>query len=88
MDGDDRREAPPTPPTAKQYADAGLPWFDYYDGDATAVEGGEFADLASVAEIGVKKGETPLPENEPLTETRVVRLGRAAPRQVREPSPD
>ena len=83
-------EKPPTtPPTAKQYADAGLPWFDYYDGDATAVEGAEkFADLASVAEIGAKKDEVPLPENEPLTETRVVRLGRAAPRQVREPSPD
>ncbi|WP_419936998.1 hypothetical protein [Candidatus Palauibacter sp.] len=81
-------EKPPTtPPTAKQYADAGLPWFDYYDGDATAVGGAEkFADLASVAEIGAKKGETPLPENEPLTETRVVRLGRAGPRQVREPS--
>ena len=82
-------EKPPTtPPTAKQYADAGLPWFDYYDGDATAVEGAEkFADLASVAEIGVKKGEAPLPENESLIETRVVRLGPAAPRQVREPTP-
>ena len=83
-------EKPPsTPPTAKQYADAGLPWFDYYDGDAEAVAGAEkFADLASVAETGVKKGEAPLPENESLTETRVVRLGRAAPRQVRELSPD
>ena len=80
---------PTTPPTAKQYADAGLPWFDYYDGDVAAVAGAEkFADLASVAEIGVKKGDTPLPENEPLTETRVVRLGGAGPRQVREPSPD
>ena len=78
-----------TPPTATQYADAGLPWFDYYDGDATAVAGAEkFADLSSVAEIGLTKGDTPLPENESLTETRVVRLGRAGPRQVREPSPD
>ncbi|MCZ0936882.1 MAG: hypothetical protein OXJ54_17105 [Gemmatimonadetes bacterium] len=83
-------EKPPTsPPTAKQYADAGLPWFDYYDGDATAVAGAEkFADLSSVAEIGAKKGETPLPENESLTETRVVRLAPAGPQPVREPSAD
>ncbi|WP_419949129.1 hypothetical protein [Candidatus Palauibacter sp.] len=83
-------EKPPTtPPTAKEYADAGLPWFEYYDGDATAVAGAEkFADLSSVAEIGAKKGETPLPENESLTETRVVRLAPAGPQTVREPSAD
>ena len=83
-------EKPPTtPPTAKQYADAGLPWFDYYDGDATAVAGAEkFADLSSVAEIGAKKGEMPLPENESPTETRVVRLAPTGPRPVREPSAD
>ncbi|WP_420462668.1 hypothetical protein [Candidatus Palauibacter sp.] len=80
-------EPPPTePPTAKRYADAGLPWFDYYDGDARAVAGAEkFTDLASVAEIGATKGETPLPENESLTETRVVRLAPTGARQVREP---
>ena len=83
-------EKPPTePPTAKEYADAGLPWFDYYDGDATPVSGAEkFADLESVAEIGAKKGETPLPENESLTETRVVRLAPTGPRPVREPDPN
>jgi len=81
-------EKPPaTPPTAKQYADAGLPWFDYYDGDATAIAGAEkFADLAGVAEVGAKKGEMPLPENESLIETRVVRLALDGPRPVREPS--
>ena len=83
-------EKPQTdPPTAKQYAQAGLPWFDYYDGDAEAVSGAvRFTDISSVAEIGAQKGETPLPENESLIETRVVRLAPASPRQVREPGPD
>lgn len=83
-------EKPPTtPPTAKQYADAGLPWFDYYDGDAAAVAGAEkFANLESVAEIGAKKGEIALPENESLTETRVIRFAPTGPRQVREPNRD
>ena len=83
-------EKPPMdPPTAKQYADAGLPWFDYYDGDAEAVAGADrFTDLSSVAEIGEQKGETPLHKNESLVETRVVRLAPASPRQVREPGPD
>ena len=79
-------EKPPTdPPTAKQYASAGLPWFDYYDGDAEAVSGADkFTDLSSVAETGAQKGETPLPENESLTETRVVRLPAIDARPVRE----
>ena len=35
-------ERPPIkPPTAKHYAAAGLPWFEYYDADAKALEGAE-----------------------------------------------
>src|SRR4051812_17012853 len=30
---------PSTPPTAKQYAKAGLPWYAYYDETATPLEG-------------------------------------------------
>jgi hypothetical protein len=58
--------APPTmPPTAKQYATAGLPWFDYYDEKATAVGGsGILQRLKSVFGMGHAKGEAPLPENE------------------------
>ena len=49
-------------------------------GTSTALAGAEkFADLSSVAEIGAKKGEMPLPENESPTETRVVRLAPARP---------
>jgi hypothetical protein len=62
-------EAPPTmPPTAKQYANAGLPWFDYYDDGAKAVAGSGVLDkLKSVFSMGKAKGEAPLPENESCT---------------------
>ena len=32
-------EPPTIPPTAIEYTEAGLPWFDYYGGDLTALEG-------------------------------------------------
>ncbi len=59
-------ERPPTvPPTARAYAAAGLPWFDYYDADNTMVEGAEeLAGLKTVKEMGDELGESPLPENE------------------------
>ena len=79
-------EPPPTnPPTARQYTDAGFPWFDYYDGDRKAISGSEsLAGLKSVAETGLKKGESPLPENDPLEVPDVVRLAPAGERAVRE----
>lgn len=77
--------SPTNPPTARQYTDAGLPWFDYYDGDRTAISGSEsLAGLKSVAETGVEKGESPLPENHPLDVTEAVRLTPAGERAVRE----
>jgi len=80
-------EAPPTvPPTSKQYASAGLPWYDYYNADAAALEGSEIlADLRSVIQTGYEKGERPLPENETARPKRVIRLRRGLARdQVRE----
>jgi hypothetical protein len=69
-------EAPPTvPPTAKQYAQAGLPWFDYYNDGAKAVDGsGILGKLKSVFGMGKAKGETPLPENEPCEPAKPVVL--------------
>jgi hypothetical protein len=59
--------APTKPPTAAQYTDAGLPWFDYYDAELKSLEGsGKLAGLDSVAAKGIKKGEKPLPENVPI----------------------
>lgn len=74
--------APTEPPTAAQYSSAGLPWFDYYD-DALALKGSDtLARLKSVLEMGRQKGETPLPENDPVTRERVVNLRKR--RTVRE----
>ena len=59
-------EAPPVPPpTAADYARAGLPWFAWYDDDRPALEGSSvLAGLASVHALGEGRGEAPLPENE------------------------
>jgi hypothetical protein len=69
-------EAPPTvPPTAAEYTRAGLPWFDYYDADRRALEGGDkLRGVKSVVEIGKAKGDVPLPENESVDPTNVVKL--------------
>jgi hypothetical protein len=79
-------EAPPTvPPTAKEYKNAGLPWFDYYS-DAKALKGSKtLAKLKSVATLGKKKGEVPLPENETVVPDHIIELRRGlAKNQVRE----
>ena len=79
-------ERPPTlPPTARQYAEAGLPWFDYYGGDLKALaETEKLREIASVAQIGANKGETPLPENESVEAHRVIGLRSKGAAQVRE----
>lgn len=67
---------PPTPPpTAAQYSAAGLPWFDFYAEGQTALDGSKtLANLESVKEMGKKKGEVALPENESATPKVVVTL--------------
>lgn len=77
-------EAPPTvPPTAADYARAGLPWFDWYD-DATPVQGSSIlGKLKSVFTLGQEKGEAPLPENEGFDPPEPVRLGPKAKTGIR-----
>ena len=74
---------PPTePPTVKAYTDAGLPWFEYYDEKTTPLPGSQtLAGLDSIAAKGVKKGEKPLPENEPVTPENIRKLGPATVRE-------
>jgi len=74
---------PPTEaPTAKAYTQAGLPWFEYYAENATALPGNQtLAGLDSVAAKGVKKGETPLPENDPVEPVHVKKLGATVVRE-------
>lgn len=74
------------PLTAKEYDDAGLPWFDLYDGDKQALEGGEaLRNLKSVKELGEEKGDVPLPENESVAAANVKMLRHGLSKdQVRE----
>ncbi len=71
------KENPPTtPPTAKEYIEAGLPWFDYYDDNAKALKGAKkLGAMKSVTEMGRDKGDFPLPDNESVTleEIQVIR---------------
>ena len=75
---------PPTlPPTAADYAEAGLPWFEWYS-DRPAKDGAApLAALRSVAALGMSKGEKPLPENEGFEPPEPIRLGPAAHRPAR-----
>lgn len=79
-------DAPPTiPPTAKQYTDAGLPWFDYYAPDNEVIGGSDtLRGLKSVADMSKEKKEKILPENETVSvpDSQKVKLGN--PDQVRE----
>ena len=74
---------PAEPPTAQDYAARGLPWFDYYGGDARAVAGSDkLRGLRSVAQQTKATGQKPLPDNEMITVPQVITLGK--PRRVRE----
>jgi hypothetical protein len=80
--------APPPvrPPTAREYTDAGFPWFDWYEEDARALDSTpRLKTLKSVGELAKEKGEDPIPDNEAL-EIRDVRVLRRGLRrdQVRE----
>jgi hypothetical protein len=82
-------DAPPTEPiTARDYERAGIPWFEFYAADlhAPPLSGaGILARLKSVAHLGRTKGQTPLPENDPIQVERVVKLRRGLKRsEVRE----
>ena len=74
--------APPTrPPTAQDYTNAGLPWFEHYDGDRAALRGARrLARLKSVAEK-LKEGKKPLPDNDPVEPAVVHTVGGDAVRE-------
>ena len=78
-------ERPPTsPPTARSFTEAGLPWFDYYGGDVAALAGAEkFKGIARVAKIAEQKG-TPIPDNETIDSPHVIELANGGVRRVRE----
>jgi hypothetical protein len=72
------KPAPGKAPTASEYTKAGLPWFEYY-ADQPALPGSKtLAGLDSVAAKGVKKGETPLPENDPVFPKTLIEILRGS----------
>ena len=73
------------PPSAADYAAAGLPWFDFYGGDKAALKGAKkLGKLKSVKQIGEAKGKTPLPENQSVEPGPVITLGDNKSSVVRE----
>lgn len=83
-------ERPPTePPTAKDYTERGLPWFEYYGSDQTSIPGSDkLEDIASVAQHTQEAGEAPQPHTETIDVPHVIPVGGARRRQVREAETD
>lgn len=80
------KQPPTVPPTGKEYAAAGIPWFDYYAENAKVLVGSNvLAKLKSVIQMGKEKGDVPLPENESTAVDKVIVLREESkPAQVRE----
>ena len=67
------RRPPHQPPSARDYTQAGLPWFDTYD-DGKAFSGSAtLSSLTSVAAKMIEKGKGLLPDNDPVR-PRTVRI--------------
>jgi hypothetical protein len=74
---------PHQPPTAKEYTQAGIPWFKDYAADKQALPGSRIlASLDSLATKFFKKTQAVLPGNEPLKPQHVISLVNTA--KVRE----
>ena len=74
------------PPTAQDYARAGLPWFEHYGNDQAALPGrGPLQHVKSVATIFHQKTGTVLPNSEDVTPGPIHKLGPGSdrPRAVR-----
>ena len=66
------REPPTRPPTAAEYTEAGLPWFEYYAADRKALKAASnLLGLDSVAATKVKQGKGVLADNQPVSPPEV-----------------
>jgi hypothetical protein len=69
---------PHHPPTAKEYTEAGLPWFDYYS-DAKALPGSDIlSKLKGLAAKVVEKGQPSMKDNDAIQPSVVRELGNRA----------
>ena len=78
-------EPPPAiAPTASEYEDADLPWFDYYSDTPSVEDAARIQGIKSVPTLGAEKGDRPLPKNERITVKKVIQLRDGLkPNQVR-----
>jgi hypothetical protein len=78
--------APNHPPTAKDYSDAGLPWFEYYGKDQAALPGGaKLAGVKSVGDLFKKMTGATLPDSQDVEigAPKALGPGSKGPRPVR-----
>lgn len=67
------KSVPGRQPSAADYTEAGLPWFEYYDDKLGTLSGAKkLAGMDSVAAKGVKLGENPLVENDAVKPQKIV----------------
>ena len=67
-----KEEPPLSPISAEQYSEAGLPWFEYFDGDRKAIEGAKsLKQVKSIKSIGDEKGDTAWPDEKSPKEYQV-----------------
>ena len=77
-------KAPHAPPSAKDYSDAGLPWFSY-ESDAPAMTGETpLTGISSVNKLMKKKVGLGLPDNETLVQLKTTAIKSKARKKVSE----
>ncbi len=70
------RNPPQEPPSARDYTEAGMPWFDYYS-DAPVLEGSDvLAGTTSVGAMAITKTGKPVSGNDPVQPKTIRVLGR------------
>lgn len=78
---------PPHPPlTAREYKEAGIPWFDYYRDDMKPLKGSKrLGGVKSVTQLGEENGKQPLPENASINPNIIIQYGNTRrPGEIRE----
>ncbi len=68
-------QPPHKPPSAKDYTDAGFPWFDFYSDKKTLAGTATLSELTSVGAKMIQKGKGPLPDNDPV-QPRIIKTFR------------
>lgn len=67
---------PHTPPKAKDYTEAGLPWFEYYSDKQVLPGSNILSTLSSVGAKMIEKGKGPLAGNDPVQPKVIKSLGK------------